>query len=136
MKARRNTVKNKERLLKALFKHNGVIYKACEEVGLNRGTFHKYYNVDPDFKQAVDDITEKEIDIVEEELHKRIKGGSDTAIIFYLKTKAKKRGYIERSEVVIDGKILNINVDFGTSSNIEDIEDIDFDEQSDTETDD
>lgn len=39
------------------------------------------------------------------QLHKQIKEGNTTATIFYLKTKGKKRGYIERQEIQMDGSI-------------------------------
>lgn len=38
-------------------------------------------------------------DFAEGMLYKRIEGGDTTVIIFYLKTQAKERGYVERQEV-------------------------------------
>ena len=46
------------------------------------------------------------------QLHKQIKKGNTTGTIFYLKTKGKKRGYIERTEVQQETtyKSLDINI--------------------------
>jgi hypothetical protein len=38
------------------------------------------------------------IDFAESQLHKQIKEGSTAATIFFLKTKGKQRGYVERIE--------------------------------------
>jgi hypothetical protein len=116
---KRNTVFNtveskKERVLKTLLDTNGVIYKACDAAGITRSNFYDWVNKDEEFKRKVQEIVEKEIDDVEIALKNRINQGSDTAIIFYLKTKGKKRGYIERSELEVTGEIININVDFGS----------------------
>lgn len=62
---------------------------------------------DPEFKAAVEEVQEYTVDVAESELHKLIKAGETTAIIFYLKTKGKKRGYVERQELVgAEGKDL------------------------------
>ena len=39
------------------------------------------------------------MDYAESQLHKQIGEGSTSATIFYLKTKGKSRGYIERQEI-------------------------------------
>jgi len=102
---------HKKELLEALAKSKGIVSTACESVGLSRTTFYDYVNTDPEFAQAVDDINEKSIDFVESKLFEKITGvtvqtgdniyeqpPSDTAIIFYLKTQAKDRGYVEKTE--------------------------------------
>ena len=52
------------------------------------------------------------MDFAESQLHQQIKDGSVAATIFYLKTKGKKRGYIEKSELDVTNK----NPDFSQLS--------------------
>ena len=108
----------KKAILEALEDKHGIVTEACRSIGLARSTFYDWLKTDELFKAAVDDVTETAIDYVEGKLFERINGvsvsggidkdgeavvyqqpPSDTAIIFFLKTKAKKRGYIEKSEV-------------------------------------
>jgi hypothetical protein len=95
----------KKRLLVALEKSLGVVSTACKKAKLSRKTFYEYCKEDADFKAAVDDIQDVALDFAESRLFKSIADGSDTATIFYLKTKGKKRGYIERQEVENSGKV-------------------------------
>ena len=53
----------------------------------------------------VEDLQDITLDFAESQLHKQIKDGNTTATIFLLKTKGKKRGYIERSEIKVDGEV-------------------------------
>ena len=92
----------KEKLLKALRETQGLIYHACKKAGnISRSTYYRYMKEDPEFAKAVEDIKEAQIDYVEGELIKNIAQGKETSIIFYLKSKAKKRGYTDKSEVDI-----------------------------------
>lgn len=88
----------KENIIKALSESYGIVTSACNATGLPRSTFYRWLKEDTEFKAAVDDVQESTIDVVEGELFKLIKSGETAAILFYLKTKAKKRGYIERQE--------------------------------------
>mgnify|MGYP006431135745 FL=1 len=88
----------KESLLKALEKSLGIVSTACEAVNISRTTYYKYYNEDKDFKRSVDSISDIALDCAESQLFELIKEKNVTAIIFYLKTKGKKRGYIEKQE--------------------------------------
>lgn len=106
-----NSQDKKEALLTALEKTLGVVTAACKQVGLSRRTFYNYCNSDDDFKQAVDDIQNIALDFAESQLFQQIKGGNTAATIFYLKTKGKNRGYVERQELTgSDGKDLDFNV--------------------------
>lgn len=107
----------KKAMIEALKKTLGIVSKACELVEISRQTHYRWLTEDPDYKEQVEDISEMAIDFAESKLHEKINGvtvqtynskgepviyeqaPSDTAIIFFLKTKAKKRGYIERSEI-------------------------------------
>jgi len=103
MATKSNILKNN--LLEALEQSLGVVTTACKIVGCNRSTFYKYYNDDKKFKEAVDELQNMTLDFVESQLHKQIKDGNTTATIFYLKTKGKKRGFVERQEIQMEGGI-------------------------------
>ncbi len=88
----------KKRLIEALEKSLGVVTTACKQVGISRTTFYEYYK-DAQFKRQVDGISDIALDFAESQLHKQIQDGNTSATIFYLKTKGKRRGYVERQEI-------------------------------------
>ena len=100
----------KKALIQALEASLGVITQACKKTGIPRSSYYKWYNEDLAFKQEVDDIQNIAIDFVESQLFQQIKEGNTTATIFFLKAKAKARGYIERQEIEHSGQIRNVNV--------------------------
>ena len=89
----------KKQMIDALQHSNGVVTTAIQSVKMHRSTFYKWMKEDEAFKQEVDDIRESALDFVESKMFERIENGSDTMIIFFLKTQGKKRGYIERSQL-------------------------------------
>lgn len=86
-------------MLKALEDALGVVTLACKTVGIDRTTHYGWLKDDEEYRDAVNGIKDVALDFAESKLHQSIRNGSDTAIIFYLKTQGKKRGYIERSEI-------------------------------------
>jgi hypothetical protein len=102
----------KNNLLQSLEKSLGVVTSACKSAGCSRETFYKYCKEDEEFKSKVEDISNITLDFAESQLHKQIMDGNTTATIFYLKTKGKKRGYVERTEVHQETtyKSLDINI--------------------------
>jgi hypothetical protein len=89
---------SKKNLLAALEKSLGVVTSACKMANLSRAQHYVWMKEDPEYKQAVDELADVAIDFAESKLHKLIEGGDTASTIFYLKTKGKKRGYIERVE--------------------------------------
>ena len=63
------------------------------------------YNKDSKFKSAVDELQNVALDFVESKLFNQIHNDNPTATIFYLKTKGKKRGYIEQNIIEHKGGI-------------------------------
>ena len=95
----------KKKLISALENNLGIVTTACKQAGVARSTYYNWYNNDKDFKKAVDDVDDQTLDFVESKLHEKIKDGDTTSIIFYCKTKGKKRGYIERQEIKHDADV-------------------------------
>ena len=92
--------KKKELLLIMLEKSLGVVTSACKNAMISRDTYYTYYHEDAEFAQRCDDIQNIAIDFVESKLFAQIMNGDVASTIFYLKTKAKNRGYSERTEVM------------------------------------
>lgn len=90
---------NKKALIPALEKSLGVVTTACKQVGIGRTTFYNYYNSDKDFAKQVDEVENAALDFAESKLHNLIEEGNPSATIFFLKTKGKGRGYIEKSQL-------------------------------------
>ena len=90
--------KRQKMFLEALDEVGGNITAACMKAGIkSRNTVYEWMKKEY-FKEAVDAINEASIDYVESKLMTAIQQDNITAIIFYLKTKGKKRGYIESIE--------------------------------------
>jgi hypothetical protein len=111
----------KKNLLEALEKSLGIVTTACKIVGCARSTFYKYYKDDQDFRTSVDELENLTLDFVESKLHKQIENDNTTATIFYLKTKGKKRGYIERKEVEMTAEVSTSKLSNEARKKIDDI---------------
>ena len=97
------TEQHKKAMLEALEKSLGVVTTACRNVGIGRTTHYLWMDTDPEYKAAVNDLENVALDYAETKLHNQITKENPTAIIFYLKTKGKKRGYVERQEISHEG---------------------------------
>lgn len=108
---RAQTEHNKKAILKALENTLGVVQPACKITGVSRTQFYHWLKTDAEFKSEVEDIRNIALDFAESQLHGQMKDGNVSAIIFYLKTQGKNRGYVERQEITgAEGNDIEINV--------------------------
>jgi hypothetical protein len=119
---------DKKAFLKALTKSLGRVSEAAELLNMSRQTHYNWMKLDEEYREAVESIADKALDHVESKLFQLIDGATrevvagdeivtikdspnPTACIFYLKTKGKKRGYVERQELTgEDGKPIVIGI--------------------------
>lgn len=94
-----STTAKKELMIQAMKSSLGNISGSTDQVGINRNTHYNWMKDDPQYAQDIKDCLERSIDFAEASLMKNIQDGNTTATIFYLKTKGKNRGYIERQEI-------------------------------------
>jgi len=104
------TEKGKLAMLEALEKTLGVVTSACKLVNITRETHYRWLKEDEAYKLAVKSIDDVAIDFAESQLHKQIGKGKTQATIFYLKTKGKKRGYVEKQELDVSGEFKPITI--------------------------
>jgi len=90
----------KQAFITAYRKSFGNISASCESIDIDRATYYRWIDNDHDFVEALHKVEPEEtfVDFAERALAKKINSGDTTAIIFALKTKGKRRGYIERTE--------------------------------------
>ena len=104
--ARKSTVSTRKKdMIEALKASLGVVTTASKKANIERTTHYKWLAQDAKYAEQVEAIKDIALDFAESQLHKRMQNGSDTAIIFYLKTQGKKRGYIEKQQIEISGEL-------------------------------
>ena len=92
-------MRDKEKFLEVFANNLGNVQDSCKAAGIARKTYYNWKNNDDEFAQAVEEIQEGLIDMAESKLLDTIKSGKTNEILFYLKTKGKYRGYVERQEI-------------------------------------
>jgi hypothetical protein len=107
----RQKLSKKETFIKALKNNLGHISNACKAANIHRQTYYSWIDKDEQFKQNCDDVSEGLIDLVESKLLENINNNDNTCIIFFLKTKGKSRGYIEKQEIELIKPIDEIEFD-------------------------
>lgn len=88
----------KKNMLIAMEKALGVVTTACRECKISRDTHYRWLKEDEKYMEAIQDISNVALDFAESKLHENISKGKEVSTIFFLKTKGKKRGYVERQE--------------------------------------
>jgi transposase len=89
---------------KAIVKALGNLSTASKSLGVERATLYKWIEQEG-LEEAVQEGRNRRLDFAESMLDKGMQEGNMTAVIFYLKTQGKSRGYVERQEITgADGK--------------------------------
>jgi transposase-like protein len=98
---RLSTKQKKVKILEIFASSFGLsVDSACKIVDISRNTFYNWLKEDQKFKETYEALGESILDLAEASLIKQIQEMNTTATIFYLKTKGKKRGYIEQGNVL------------------------------------
>ena len=121
MSKKRQNPTLKKAMLKALEKTMGVVSTAATMVGINRSTHYEWLKTDSEYKQKVDDLENLMLDFAETNLHQQIQEGNTTATIFLLKTRGRKRGYIERQNIQVEADISTSKISPEARAKIDDI---------------
>lgn len=90
----------KQDILDAIIDSAGNISLVARRVGCSRRTMENYKEQDEDYRLALEEARETFKDAAINKLQQAVMEGNLTAIIFYLKTQAKDRGFIEKQEVL------------------------------------
>lgn len=122
----------KEAFIIAYRENFGNITIACQACGISRTMYQGWMKNDPEFRKTLAEIEPEEImlDWGEHKLMERITKGDTLATMFLLKTKGKRRGYIEKTEVSHEGDVvkqITVNV-LKPGASLEDVPKLDGDE--------
>ena len=99
MRTPEQTIASKKNFLAALEKSLGIVTQAASKAGISRETVYKWIKDDEKFAKKIQSINDIVLDFAESALHKQINSGNPASTIFFLKTKGKCRGYIEKMEI-------------------------------------
>lgn len=85
--------RDKERFLLALKNSMGMVVHAADKAKINRNTHYLWMRDDPQYRDRVEEILERNLDMSESVLLEAVKKGELTAVFYYLNNKGKSRGY-------------------------------------------
>ncbi len=94
-----------DKIAESLRATGGIISHAATALGVHRSTISRRIGRSEVLKAVMEEATEGALDIAEETLMNKIKEGNLTAVIFFLKTKGRGRGYIEKHHVEAEARM-------------------------------
>jgi hypothetical protein len=94
-----------EQVAEALKANSGFKASAARQLGIGFDAINKRCNNSEILQRIINDFKEQFKDFAESQLLEAIKAGNLTAIIFFLKTQCRDRGYSERVDVVHEHRI-------------------------------
>jgi hypothetical protein len=83
-------------IAKAITDSHGILSVAAKKLDCSRQTIYNHLKNSKRLQAICNNENESMIDFAEMKLFENIQAGKEASIFFFLKTKAKHRGYIER----------------------------------------
>lgn len=90
---------------KALIKSNGLVTVAAKMLGVTHGAIGNRIKKSERLQRVQDSIVEKKLDMAENVVDEHMSKKSLVASFFYLKTKGKHRGWVEKQNVEVTGTV-------------------------------
>lgn len=85
--------------IRTIYEKKGCnITATCQALGISRKTFYDWRAKKKKLAEALDEVEESILDFAESKLVEHIQNDDLQALIFFLRTKGKKRGYVEKTE--------------------------------------
>ena len=87
-----------EKIIEIYEKKGCNITATCTALGISRKTFYEWKEKKKKLAEGLEAAEEAIIDFAESKLVEHINNDDVQALIFFLRTKGKKRGYVEKTE--------------------------------------
>jgi hypothetical protein len=100
----------KEQVIDAIQRSRGFISQAAKILKCTNATIYNYKERYPEVADAIKNERESLLDFAEGKLLENIKKNNMAAIIFFLKTQGKHRGYSEREQITIKNDFTNFQI--------------------------
>ena len=91
-----------EKIIQIYEKKGCNITATCTALGIARKTFYEWREKKKKLAEGLEAAEEAIIDFAESKLVEHINNDDVQALIFFLRTKGKKRGYVEKSETDVN----------------------------------
>jgi len=82
-----------------------MVAAAARMIGCDMGTIYDAAKREPIIQLTIDRERELQLDLAELALFTAIQKGEGWAVCFYLKCQGRKRGYVEKADVVLSGGV-------------------------------
>ena len=91
-----------EKIIQIYEKKGCNITATCTALGISRKTFYEWKEKKKKLAEGLEAAEESIIDFAESKLVEHINNDDVQALIFFLRTKGKKRGYVEKTETDVN----------------------------------
>lgn len=93
-------IKDLDKVCRVIVEEKGLRTKVCKRLGISLPTIYNMIKRHSKIRDAFQAADDKILDICENALVDKILARDTAAICFMLKTKGRKRGYVETSEII------------------------------------